>query len=189
RTAKTARLMTHVAEPFVEIHPADAVTASIRPFELVTIVSPQAAAVVVRALVTENAQAGSLFVPMHWTDQYAGKARIDTLIGSYIDPVSGQPELKHTPVRLTPFGAAWYAFAASVAKPALETSDYWALARAKSGWIAEIAGLTPRDDWADLMQNLIDRADGDEMIEVLAYHDRASGRHPFAAFSANHFGA
>ena len=37
---------------------------------------------------------GSLFAPMHWTDQYASLARVDALASSAVDPVSGQPELK-----------------------------------------------------------------------------------------------
>ncbi len=41
---------------------------------------------------------GSVFVPMHWTDQYASSARVDTLVAGNADPVSGQPELKATAV-------------------------------------------------------------------------------------------
>jgi len=187
RTSKTARLMSHIAEPFVEVHPVDANRLGIKPSELVTIVSPQAATVVVRAAITDRVQAGSVFVPIHWTDQVASSARIDTLIGSHVDPVSGQPELKSTPVSVSTFAAAWYGFVVGTAKPSLEAIDYWALARAKAGWSAEIAGLTPRDDWADLMQSLIDKTDNDGALDVLAYHDRAGGQHRFAAFSRNRF--
>jgi assimilatory nitrate reductase catalytic subunit len=185
RTAKTARLMHHFAEPYAEIHPVDAERMGITPSELVMIVSPQAATVVVRAFVSDRAQAGSVFVPLHWTDQMASSARIDALIGSDVDPVSGQPELKHMPVRVSPFAAAWYAYSVSIAKPSLETIDYWALARAKSGWSTEMAGLDLRDDWGDLAQALIDQHDSDSAPDILAYHDSASGQHRFAAFNDN----
>src|SRR5919112_1791464 len=61
RTAKTPRLMSHYAESFCEIHPEDSQAAGIAPATLVRIVSPQGTAVV-RALVTERQQKGSIFV-------------------------------------------------------------------------------------------------------------------------------
>ena len=54
--------------------------------------------VVLRALVTEKQQQGTVFAPMHWNDTNANLARIDALIAPNPDPVSGQPELKFTPV-------------------------------------------------------------------------------------------
>jgi assimilatory nitrate reductase catalytic subunit len=49
-----------------------------------------------------DVRAGTEFVPMHWSNQFASAARIGTLIAAVADPVSGQPELKHTPVRVIP---------------------------------------------------------------------------------------
>ena len=61
RTAKTPRLMSHYAESFCEIHPDDAEDAGVAPATLVRIVTPQGT-VIVRALVTERQQQGSIFV-------------------------------------------------------------------------------------------------------------------------------
>ena len=110
RTAKTARLMSHIAEPFVEVHPSDASRLGLAEACLAKITSPHGSAVV-RVLVTDRQRVGSLFVPMHWTDQFASSARIDALVGALTDPISGQPELKAAPVAIDRFEAAWYGFA------------------------------------------------------------------------------
>ena len=187
RTAKAARLMSHIAEPFVEVHPADAARSGLEPAHLAEVISAHGS-VVVRTFITERQQAGTVFVPIHWTDQLASSARIDALIGSDVDPISGQPELKHTPVRIVPFAAAWYGFAISAERPSLRAIGYWAVACTKAGWRMEIAGLTPPGDWTDLVRMLMAEPDADA-VEILAYHDRASGQHRFAAFNGNRLAA
>jgi len=74
RTGKSARLSQHYAEPFVEIHPEDAARAHINDADLVR-VSTGLGAILVRALVTPRQQIGSVFVPMHWSDENAARAR------------------------------------------------------------------------------------------------------------------
>ena len=41
---------------------------------------------------------GSVFVPIHWNDQVASDARVGAVVNPAVDPVSGEPEFKHTPV-------------------------------------------------------------------------------------------
>jgi len=105
RTAKTPRLMAHVGEPFAEIHPDDARVIGVKAAHLVEIESAHGQAVL-RVVVTERQRRGSLFAPMHWTEQYASLARVDALAASAVDPVSGQPELKFTAVSAVPYAAA-----------------------------------------------------------------------------------
>ncbi len=50
------------------------------------------------ARVTPDQPAGSVFLSMHWTDQFAADCVIGSLVTPAVDPVSHQPELKHTPV-------------------------------------------------------------------------------------------
>ena len=52
------------------------------------------AAILVRALVSDRVAPGSVFVPMHWNDQWASAARVDSLVTAATDPHSGQPALK-----------------------------------------------------------------------------------------------
>ena len=70
--------------------------------------------------------------------------RVDALAEGHTDPVSGQPELKFTPVALAPYPASWQGFAVSEQAPQRAGLDYWALARTKAGFRLELAGLSSR---------------------------------------------
>jgi assimilatory nitrate reductase catalytic subunit len=52
---------------------------------------------------------GSVFVPIHWSGQTASDARVGALVNPVVDPVSGEPEFKHTPVRSNPSCVEWQA--------------------------------------------------------------------------------
>ena len=45
---------------------------------------------------------GSLFAPIHWSDETASSARIGDLVTPANDPYSGQPEAKATPAAIAP---------------------------------------------------------------------------------------
>ncbi|GAA6156591.1 nitrate reductase [Pyruvatibacter sp. HU-CL02332] len=141
RTGKTGRLFAHTSEPYVEIHPDDACAADIEAADLVAVESTRGR-IMARALVADRQVRGNIFVPMHWTDPYASCAHPDVLVGPHVDPVSGQPELKHTPVRISRVPATWHGFVMSMDKPDVESFDYWALGRTDAGWRGEIAGLS-----------------------------------------------
>ena len=178
RTGKAARLSAHMAEPFVEIHPDDANNLGIRRTTLVRLENRHGTALV-RALITERQQRGSVFVPMHWTDRFSSCARIDALVTGQTDPQSGQPALKMTQVGVEPATARWYGFAVSRARPELAGVDYWALAEAKGGIRTELAWLTDPPDW-DLWVRQAFGAPPDAAL--LTVHDERSGRHSFALF-------
>ena len=180
RTGKSPRLMAHFGEPYVEIHPADAQKAGIGAAELATVTTRHGSATV-RTMVTERQQPGALFVPMHWTGQLASDARVGALVGSDVDPVSGQPELKHTPARIAPFAVSWYGFAVSVVPASTPWADYWAMARTKGGWRLELAGAEPPEDWLQALRTLIDE-DGQHAPEILAYNDPGSCQQRWAVF-------
>ena len=178
RTAKTPRLMAHIGEPFLEVHPRDAEMLGLKPAALAEVESPRARAVL-RVVVTERQRPGSVFAPMHWTDQYASRGRVDALVGDAVDPVSGQPELKFTPVTARPFAAAWYGVAVSEARIETGGADYFALAPIKSGFRAELAGLhEPWDTKAFAAEAL---GLGDD-VEWLAYRDAVKGQARYLAF-------
>ncbi|TAA59936.1 nitrate reductase [Shinella sp. JR1-6] len=178
RTGKSARLCAHIAEPFAELHPRDALEIGVVPAGLVEIESPLGRAVV-RALVTDRQARGSLFAPMHWNDQYAAKARIDALVPPVTDKVSGQPASKNVAVAARPFKAALYGFAVSRAKPEGIDAAYWALARAEGGWRLELAFETPMEDWAAWCRRTFVVPPG---IEPLGYADRQTGEIRLAFF-------
>ena len=138
RTGKSARLSSHIAEPFLEIHPDDAKICGVDSAGLAHIESTHGS-IIVRVLVTSRVKRGNVFVPMHWTDPYASCAHVDALVGGNTDPVSGQPELKYTPVVVRPFEAKRLGFLVSHKEPNLSDLPYWAIAPIEGGWRAEFA--------------------------------------------------
>ncbi|UWQ33522.1 molybdopterin-dependent oxidoreductase [Leisingera sp. M527] len=139
RTALAPRLSGHLAEPFADIHPQDARALGVKPADLLRLSSPHGQAIL-RARITADVQPGDLFVPIHWTGETAPAARIDRLVAAAVDPVSGQPESKATVVAAERWQPAWYGFAVS-RLPMTPLADYWAMARTKAGYRAELAGL------------------------------------------------
>ncbi|WP_428686913.1 molybdopterin-dependent oxidoreductase [Roseibium sp.] len=144
RTAKTSRLTSHIAEPFAELHPQDADRLGVSPADLVEVKSPHGTALV-RALVTERVRPGEVFVPMHWTDQFASQARIDAVVAPETDPHSGQPGSKFTPVAVSKREMAWFGFAILTRRPEAIAADYWAIAPIENGYRLEFAGRNEAD--------------------------------------------
>jgi len=120
RTALSPRLSAHLAEPFLEIHPDDARTLGVAAADLVALRSPHGTAIL-RAQITDAVKPGQVFAPIHWTNETAPCARIDTLVAGAVDPVSGQPESKASVVAVERFEAAWYGFAGKVPHAACST--------------------------------------------------------------------
>jgi assimilatory nitrate reductase catalytic subunit len=154
RTGLAPKLLRHVAEPFVEIHPQDAARLGLEPGRLAR-VSNAYGAVVLRTLVTDRQQKGSVFAPIHWTDRNASAARVDVLVAANLDPVSGQPESKNASVQIEAWPAAWFGFALTREKPKEIPAGYWALARTSFGWRIELAGKREAEDWEAFAQVLI----------------------------------
>jgi len=181
RTGRSARLSQHIAEPFAEIHPEDARGLHIADADLVRVSSAQGS-VFVRALLSSRQSRGTVFVPMHWTDQFASKARIDTLVPALTDPHSGQPASKRVPVAVERFAAAQYGFAVLDERPRTPMADYWALAKCEGGWRLELAFAESISDLTPFAASLFDAG---ATAETLAYHDVTHGRYRFACFAGN----
>jgi assimilatory nitrate reductase catalytic subunit len=179
RTGKSSRLSQHIAEPFAEIHPEDASRHGIGDAELVR-VSSRHGAIVARALLTPRQRRGSVFVPMHWTDQFAANARVDTLVAPVTDPHSGQPASKNVAVKVERFVVAKFGFAVLGEKPRALAADYWALAKCEGGWRIELGFVDVGCDWSAFAASLF--AAGPE-AETLAYHDVSASKFRFACFA------
>ncbi|PVV16514.1 MAG: nitrate reductase [gamma proteobacterium symbiont of Ctena orbiculata] len=172
RTGRSARLFGHDSEPFAEIHPYDAEANGLDDGELVT-VSSRLGRVVVRARLSEGQSRGTLFVPMHWNDQFASKATVDSLVNPALDPISGQPEFKHTPVTIHPYRPAWHGFLLTRERVILEHASYWAKAKREGLWHYELAGEEVAENWSDLAKELLlSASDQSQWGEMM---DRAAG--------------
>lgn len=107
RTGKAARLLRHLSEPYCEMHPQDAADNGIHAGEIVRLSSAHGW-MLAKAQLDSGQQRGSVFVPMHWNQQFSGQARVGSLIAPVTDPHSGQPESKHARVRLRPWATRWF---------------------------------------------------------------------------------
>ena len=138
RTGKTARLLAHTPEPFLAVHPDDA--GGIADGALASVAASTGGAVL-RLRHDAGLRRGTLFAPMHWTARFAPAGRINGTVNAETDPVSGQPELKHTPVRLAPFPAAWHGFLIARRNLGTGLADWTALLPVADGlWRHELAG-------------------------------------------------
>ncbi|MBD1391215.1 molybdopterin-dependent oxidoreductase [Neiella sp. HB171785] len=112
RSALAPRLNQHRPEPFVEVNPQDAAKYGLKDGHIAHLQS-RWGQMYARVNVSESQVAGDVFVPMHWTEQYASKGRMGAVVNPVVDPVSGQPESKHTPIRIAPYQAEWHGFVLS----------------------------------------------------------------------------
>jgi len=138
RTGLSPRLSTHIAEPFVEIHPDDAARLGLEQGTLARVATEHGTATL-RVLVNRGQQPGTLFVPIHWSGENSSGARIGAMVQPATDPHSGQPEAKATPARLAPLPVAHYGFALSRRPLRLSRLVYWAAARAPFGHVLNFA--------------------------------------------------
>jgi assimilatory nitrate reductase catalytic subunit len=152
RTGLAPRLMAHRDEPYLELHPHDAMKLGVGNGDLVRVQTVHADAVL-RALVTDGQRIGEAFAPMHWTDRFASSGPVDRLVTGACDPVSGQPELKATAARLAPVPTLWRGLL--VGEMQRRDGIYHARIPAEAGQIYEMRAwqmLPSPDDieaWAD----------------------------------------
>jgi assimilatory nitrate reductase catalytic subunit len=130
RTGEVPALMQHRSEPFVVMHPLDAATEGLQDGQLVQL-SNLLGEMRARLEVSDAQRRGELFVPMHWTAQFSQQARCDVLFAADVDPISGQPALKLSQVRLKtlPTGPALWLFCPEILRPqelAQLPLAYWA---------------------------------------------------------------
>jgi assimilatory nitrate reductase catalytic subunit len=109
RTGLAPELCRHTPEPYLEIHPQDAVPLGVIDGGLTRVQTRQGEAVAI-ARVSDRQRPGSVFMPMHWTAVYAAQGRANTLVAPKVDARSGQPEFKHTPARVRPYRETWRGF-------------------------------------------------------------------------------
>lgn len=168
RSGKSPRLSEHSPEPYVEIHPFDVAAHGLQDDGLAQVFS-RWGEVLVRVRADDCQCRGSVFVPMHWNDQHASHARIDSVVNPVVDPVSGQPESKQTPVRVIPYPAAWQGFILSRRRLDLDNIDYWVRAQGAGYYRYEIAGKEKDPDWPAWARSVLCQSDND--VNWIEYHD------------------
>jgi len=169
RTGKSPRLAGHTPEPIVDLHPNDALLCGVREGELARVTS-RWGAMVARVTHSGAIARGSVFVPIHWSDQTASDARVGALVNPVVDPVSGEPEFKHTPVRVEPFVVEWQAFVLSRTALAVDGVANWTRVQGDGFVRYEMGGRgAAHADWA----RAVLKADGE--ADWIEYDDAGAG--------------
>ena len=172
RTGKSAKLADHIAESFVDIHPQDALLHGVREGELAR-VSSQWGAMVARVQHGGGIPRGSVFIPIHWSGQTSSDARVGALVNPVVDPVSGEPEFKHTPVRIEQFRVNWHGFILSRTEMNLDSVAHWTRIQGREFARYELAGRNTIKDFGAWARELLGVADLD--ADWLEYEDRTAG--------------
>ncbi len=183
RTALAPQLNQHISEPYCDLHPIDAAKLGTDQEALVKLES-RFGTMIARASITEDQQPGNVFVPMHWTGQLTSAGRMGALVNPFTDPFSGQPENKHTPVKVTPYQAQWYGFAFSRTPLNAEGLAYWVKVRGQKFYRYEIAGDTPIESHHHWSKQFL-TGDAEANIEWQEYADPAAGKYRAASFSGD----
>ncbi|KDB05245.1 hypothetical protein U879_02620 [Defluviimonas sp. 20V17] len=66
-----------MAEPYLEIHPADAARLGLEPATIAEVTSPTGRALL-RVMVSDRAAPGQVFAPIRWSGETTSAGRVDT---------------------------------------------------------------------------------------------------------------
>lgn len=147
RTGAVARLMQHIDEPFIALHPATAQRWGLASGDLARVQSAHGW-MAARVRLDSGMRPDELFAPMHWNRQFALQSSVDALVAARGCPHSGQPAFKQTAVRLAPLRVDWqgWLWQRDIAAPA--DVRYWARAPQPGAQRLTLAGDGAARDWA-----------------------------------------
>ncbi len=178
RTGLSPRLTAHIPEPFVQVHPKDAVEVGLTEGNLARVTSRHGTEIF-KVVLSDGQRRGEIFCPIHWNQQFSNAGRVGRVINAAVDPQSGQPEFKHTPVRVERLDVAWSGFLITTATPDLAGLAYWTKIPVPAAALYEIAGDV---NFHDVVERLIPTGPGTRRVEAL---DQARGSIRIAILSEN----
>ena len=183
RTGRSPRLALHLVEPFLAIHPEDAARFHLQAGHHAEVKSPYGAAILAVKL-DDGLLPGTVFAPIHWSDATASHARIGALVQPFVDPFSGQPDMKATPVAVAPVTFARRGFILSRDPVTLPPGVFWARAAIPGGVATVFAAPEGTGEWlAPLVQGFADSARFDDSVRGVTRHIAFEARRLiFAAF-------
>jgi assimilatory nitrate reductase catalytic subunit len=149
RSGLSPRLGQHLPEPFVEVHPDDALRFGVCDGGFARVVTDYGQCTL-RVAVSERQQRGMLFAPIHWSEASASAARVGALAAPFTDPFSGQPESKATPASIAPYEYVFRGFALSRVRLELPAHAWWARVTVAGGYgylFADNADLAGWQSW------------------------------------------
>lgn len=133
RTGLSPRLGAHLPEPFVEVHPDDALKYGLMHDGFAKVTTDHGRCIL-KVVVSERQQRGMLFAPIHWNETNSSHGRVGALVASHTDPFSGQPEAKATPAAISPYEYVFRGFILSRTELALPSHLWWVRATVAGGF-------------------------------------------------------
>lgn len=174
RTGLSPRLGRHISEPYVEVHPDDASRFAVADDGFARVATEHGACVL-KVVVSARQQRGMVFAPIHWNAETASNARVGALVAPHVDPFSGQPENKATPVAIAPYAFAQRGFVLSRTPLDLPEGIWWAHVAVAGGHGYLFADNSDAMMWQGWIAA---RCNGD----VADYDDKAGGVYRAAHF-------
>ena len=179
RTGTAAQLFGHVDQAQLSLHPDDLERRSLSDGQLVKVTSRRGE-LILPVLADDQLQPGQAFIPMHWGDRYLKGLGVNVLTQPAFDPLSRQPELKHSGVDVQPVALDWTLFVLvegdvqqrfDALRPLCEQFDYasFALTGRERPALLIHAAHTAAPDAA--WMNNVDRLLGLDEGAVLVYDD------------------
>jgi assimilatory nitrate reductase catalytic subunit len=175
RTGASPRLGQHLPEPFVEVHPDDALRTGVTDGSFARVTTDYGQCTL-KVVVSERQQRGMLFAPIHWSEANATAARVGALVAPFTDPFSGQPENKATPASITPYDFVFSGFALSRTPLKLPAHAWWARVAVTGGHGYLLADNADLAGW----QNWLRAQAGEDFAE---YKDFGGGVYRGASFA------
>jgi assimilatory nitrate reductase catalytic subunit len=177
RSGISPRLGQHLPEPFVEIHPDDALRSGVTDGGFARVITDRGQCIL-RVTVSARQQRGMLFAPIHWSDVTAFSARVGALVAPFTDPFSGQPENKATPASIVPYEYVFRGFALSRTRLELPDHVWWARVTVTGGYGYLLADNADLARWPSWLRSM---AGGD----LAEYRDFGGGVYRAASFAAD----
>jgi assimilatory nitrate reductase catalytic subunit len=169
RTGRVPRLLAHASEPLAALAPVDAARLGIAGGGLVRVESA-GGALVLRAEIDPGQRPGEIFVPMHWTDEFCSSGPVGRLVDGVVDPISGQPELKATPVGVALLAIRWRGLLLHRRAVGPEEDCHWSRIPLARGHAIELTGTEPLPggtEFTDLVGRLLGPSEGAERLEMV----------------------
>ncbi len=138
RTGLVSRLSAHKPEPYVIVHPQDARCFQLAESNIAELYNHRGRAKA-RVNISPQLKPGQCFMPMHWTAVNSSEGRVGPLIAPNIDPLSGQPELKCTPIAIKPWHYCHEALVIAREPLPIQDIDYWSQRKIDGGYLYYLA--------------------------------------------------
>jgi assimilatory nitrate reductase catalytic subunit len=178
RTGLSPRLGQHLPEPYVEIHPADAMQADIVDGGYARLATDLGQCIL-KVVVSERQQRGMLFAPIHWSEENAASGRVGALVAPFTDPFSGQPENKATPVAIEAVAFAQRGFVLSRTPMSFPKGVWWSRVAVTGGYGYLLASNADLAMWRTYL------SPQDDAGQLAEYDDVAHGIYRAAQFSGD----